>query len=436
MTETIVLLDPNNILIDPDRYRKDLGDIATLTDSIKTLGKNIIPIIVIPSDTDGKFTLVAGERRTTACKAAGVNVRAIVTTLDDVEHRIWEITENLERKDFDWREKVSATTDLMDMLRAKYKKMPLREAAKKTGLSVGAISTDLGLAEVLKADPELFARCKTRDSALKVLQKYKLDETHAELALRKKKTNYGAKAQNFLFHGSCLDLIDNLPDKIVNVLITDPPYGLDLKNIKRRDSADVAGKASTYEDDADDYYVMIAELLGKLNRVMAETSAFCFFCKVENFTWVVEEFTRLGYNVDTMPGIWYRTGSAGQTNSPNSYFARSYEVFVYGTRGDYSLVKRGQSNILPFAGVSTSDKIHVVEKPLGLMEELVSRFCLPGQVVLDPFSGSATTIVAALKAGCKAIGFEKDEINYNRALLRIADFLSAKDAGKLNEVEG
>lgn len=443
MPEEIVTLNPDDIVIEPDRYRKDLGDIESLAEGIKTLGRNIIPIMV-RIDEDGRYILVAGERRTKACKLAGVKVRATIETLDSIEHRIYEITENLDRKDFDWREKVEATTDLIDMLRAKYGKLPLRKASEKTGLSTGAISTDLGLAEALKVDPEMFDRCKTRDSALKVLQKYKIDEAHAELAIRKKKTNYGSRAQNCLFNGSCLDLIDSLPANSISALITDPPYGIDLKNIKKVSAvSEAAHQAGTYEDGVEEYFIMMDGLIKKLDRVMAKDSCFVLFCdhkhkpnSLSNFGWLADRFTQIGFSIDPIPGIWHRTGSPGQTSVPSKNMARSYEAFLYGFRGDYSLVRKGQSNVLPCPGVSISEKVHVVEKPLPLMEELISRFCLPGQTILDPFAGSGTTIIAGLKAGCKALGFELDKVNYDRALVRIADFLSAKDAGLLDKVEG
>jgi site-specific DNA-methyltransferase (adenine-specific) len=438
MTENVVLLNPDDITIDSSRYRKDLGDIVSLSESIKTLGKNIIPIAVTAADEPNKYQLVAGERRTKACKLANVQVRALVYSLDDIEHRIYEITENLERKDFDWREKVHATTDLMEMLKARYKKLPIRKASEKTGLSIGAISTDLGLAEALKIDPEMFARCKTRESALKVLQKYKLDENLSELALRKKKTNYGLKAQNYIFNGSCIDLIDSLPAQSISALITDPPYGIDLGARKKVTSeAAVAKESGIYDDDVEEYFVLMGALITKLERVMAKDACFCFFCDIRprNIVFLQDKFREIGFDVDELPAFWFRTGSPGQTSNPSKNFARAYETFIYGTKGDYSLVRRGQPNVLPFPGVTSSEKVHIVEKPLPLMEELVSRFCLPGATVLDPFSGSATTIIAALKAGCKPVGFELDRINYDRSLLRVADFLSAKDAGLLDKIK-
>jgi site-specific DNA-methyltransferase (adenine-specific) len=51
---------------------------------------------------------------------------------------------------------------------------------------------------------------------------------------------------------------------------------------------------------------------------------------------------------------------------------------------------------------------HPTTKPIALMLELVSLFTDPGEVILDPFAGSGTTLVAALRLGRRAIGVEKD----------------------------
>ncbi len=55
--------------------------------------------------------------------------------------------------------------------------------------------------------------------------------------------------------------------------------------------------------------------------------------------------------------------------------------------------------------VKQADKFHQTGKPTALMEQLV-RVCPPGGTVLDPFAGSGTTLVAALRTGRRAIGFE------------------------------
>lgn len=56
-----------------------------------------------------------------------------------------------------------------------------------------------------------------------------------------------------------------------------------------------------------------------------------------------------------------------------------------------------------------SERRHPTEKPLALMEALVDLFTGPGELVLDPFAGSGTTLRAAKNLGRKAIGVELDE---------------------------
>lgn len=62
---------------------------------------------------------------------------------------------------------------------------------------------------------------------------------------------------------------------------------------------------------------------------------------------------------------------------------------------------------------------HPTEKPLELMDWLTRAYTSEGQLVLDPFMGSGTTGVAALKAGRRFIGVEKDEHWFNVACRRM-----------------
>lgn len=62
---------------------------------------------------------------------------------------------------------------------------------------------------------------------------------------------------------------------------------------------------------------------------------------------------------------------------------------------------------------------HPTEKPLSLMLEIISDFTKPGQIILDPFMGSGTTGVAALRLGRKFIGIEKDRKYFDLACSRI-----------------
>lgn len=67
------------------------------------------------------------------------------------------------------------------------------------------------------------------------------------------------------------------------------------------------------------------------------------------------------------------------------------------------------------------ERCHPNEKPLRLMEQIVATHSQPGDVVLDPFMGSGTTGVAAIKLGRRFIGIELDPAHFETACRRFEE---------------
>lgn len=65
-------------------------------------------------------------------------------------------------------------------------------------------------------------------------------------------------------------------------------------------------------------------------------------------------------------------------------------------------------------------KIHTTQKPIALLEKLIRIFTNPGDVVIDPVAGSASTIIAAMNLGRRAYGFEIKKNFYEKARAWIA----------------
>lgn len=63
--------------------------------------------------------------------------------------------------------------------------------------------------------------------------------------------------------------------------------------------------------------------------------------------------------------------------------------------------------------------VHGTQKPLCLMQSLISDFTDPGELVCDPFAGSGTTLVACKRLGRRAIGWERDATFWERAVRRL-----------------
>lgn len=82
-------------------------------------------------------------------------------------------------------------------------------------------------------------------------------------------------------------------------------------------------------------------------------------------------------------------------------------------------------NLMPVAKPGVAEKgegnEHLTVKPVSLIEHLLRLFSTEDQVMLDPFSGSGSHAVAALKAGRRFIGFEKDPEYRAIAIKRIGD---------------
>ena len=79
------------------------------------------------------------------------------------------------------------------------------------------------------------------------------------------------------------------------------------------------------------------------------------------------------------------------------------------------------SNILKIQTEKTDRGLHPTQKAVKLMEILISLVTKEGQVVLDPFCGCGTTLVAAKNLNRDYIGFEINEEYYNHILLRMKE---------------
>lgn len=79
------------------------------------------------------------------------------------------------------------------------------------------------------------------------------------------------------------------------------------------------------------------------------------------------------------------------------------------------------TSILPFNKEGGGKDRHPTQKPVALFEYLIRTYSNPGEIILDPFMGSGTTAVAALNTMRKYIGFEKYDNYYKSAIERISE---------------
>lgn len=208
-----------------------------------------------------------------------------------------------------------------------------------------------------------------------------------------------------LYVGDCRDVYAELPRESVDLLVTDPPYGV------RWPSGHLGEKFGPIV--GDDGTIGVPEVLGKITRHALRPHRHVYVFGYRPGDLVTPLF--LG---DVAELIWDKEHvGLGNMAVP---WAPSFERCTFGVhvksprqreRGDGRLAARLRTGSVlrcsRIGGVSASR--HPSEKPVPLMRMLVESSSLVGETVLDPFAGSGSTLVAAVLAGRRAVGVELSE---------------------------
>ena len=217
--------------------------------------------------------------------------------------------------------------------------------------------------------------------------------------------------------GDCLDILPTLPDGSVDVVVTDPPYGLLFPY-------------HSYEDTRDNLRRLIAGFVPEAQRVARKRVI------------VLCGPTQIGlYPQPRWVGAitWNTTGSHGKYGFNQWTPILCYGDDVRGFAKVNGVLKSDTITINGAAGVgfmrSTEEKRHTCPKPLNMMRMVVNRFTEPGSIVLDPFMGSGTTGVACAMEGRHFVGIESDAGYYDIAKRRIESVQPAlMEAAEQHEV--
>lgn len=200
-----------------------------------------------------------------------------------------------------------------------------------------------------------------------------------------------------LVQGDCLREFFNIDSNSVDALITDPPYGIDFQSCRTE-------KASRKSKIANDKAPFVW-FLPQAYRVLKPDGCILVFCR-----WDVQDAFKTamqwaGFKVKSSI-VWDReVHGMGDTKSA---FAPMHDTILFGTKGFYAFPGNRPKDVLRFPRVPPIHLQHPNEKPLELMEALITTTTRPGDIVCDPFMGSGTTGVACARLGRKFIGLELD----------------------------
>ena len=108
----------------------------------------------------------------------------------------------------------------------------------------------------------------------------------------------------------------------------------------------------------------------------------------------------------------------GNSRPQKGRFRQQAEYIVWGSNGDMPVSRPVPCLPGVFKYGNPQNRIHLTEKPLQLMRDIV-KITEPGGRILDPFVGSGTTVLAAVLEGYSAVGFEVSDEYTRRAIQRL-----------------
>jgi len=202
--------------------------------------------------------------------------------------------------------------------------------------------------------------------------------------------------------GDCIDVMAHLPARCVDFILTDPPY---LVNYRDRSGRSVANDAN---DGA-----WLKPAFAQIHRVLKDNSLCVSF---------------YGWNkVDLFMTAWREAGFAIVGHIVfRKHYGSNARFLSYRHESAYLLAKgRPPLPASPVPDVLdwqySGNRLHPTQKPVGILKPLIAAFTQPGGVVLDPFAGSGSTLLAARELGRRFIGIELDQQHHRTASSRLRE---------------
>lgn len=202
-------------------------------------------------------------------------------------------------------------------------------------------------------------------------------------------TPYYSDSLVTLFHGDCREVLPTLANESIDLCLTDPPYGINLENHGRNDGHRRDRSWTIIGDESKNVGQWVIDYC-----VAAGWPLICFASP--EHPWKGSWRSLL---------VWHKYG-LGMGGDPATCWRRDWELIQVSNNG--KLTGGRDSAVLMGYDIRPSDfLLHPCQKPTTLLCYLIGK--TNPRLILDPFVGSGSTLVAAKLHGRKAIGIEIEE---------------------------
>ncbi len=200
-----------------------------------------------------------------------------------------------------------------------------------------------------------------------------------------------------VYCGDCLELMKEIPDESVNLVFTDPPYGIGEAAGKNRSRSKAFGSLSHAPHNTRKRIIPAKDYgFAAWDNSCPDQKAFSEIFRISQNQII---FGGNYFNLPPSPCwlVWDKDNSGDFADCELAWTSFSSAVRKFKFRWNGMLQEDMKHK---------EQRYHPTQKPVKLFMEILERYSKPGDVVLDPFLGSGTTAIAAKRLGRHFIGIE------------------------------
>jgi len=207
---------------------------------------------------------------------------------------------------------------------------------------------------------------------------------------------------------------DLIRDEKINLILTDPPYGVSYVQSKKGFSKvkkDVI-IANDNIDSEDSYRTFTSDFLNSVKPYLSLKNS-CYIFNSDRMVFALKDgMVDAGFKLAQIL-IWVKNN---QVIGRRDYLA-SHELIAYGWYGAHSFFKSKDKSVL-YCPKPNKSPLHPTTKPASLIRRLILNSSKVGDVVYDPFAGSGTTLITCEQTGRKCLAIEIDPDYCNTIIFR------------------
>ena len=254
-----------------------------------------------------------------------------------------------------------------------------------------------------------------------------------------------------IFNSDCISNAIKIPDKTIDLMICDPPFGINETKFHQHYNRDEATVLPGYQEAPDNYEQFTEDWLTQAKRVMKDNASLYLFSGWSNLLPVLDAVNRIGFfTINHL--IWrYNFGVFTSKKYCSSHYHILYlkkhknAVPTFNTycrfgsqekRDGRSLLYEDLQDVFCINKEYQPGEIKNANKlPDQLIEKLVLYSSNPGDAVCDFFLGNFTTAIVAKKLGRKPYGFEINKESFDYGMEKLNAVEDGSGLSKLKVVE-